>query len=476
MKKAMTSRKRVFSTMFLTCVILFNFTTWAATLTVSSAVDAAPNSLRAAIAQANLDPPGDVIVFDQNLSSITVNLGEMIIHQDITITGPGTTNLTIIGASPHDRIFEIQKNNNVGVAVAISRLRFSGGYKAVDGAAGTQANQDQNGKVGMPAAGGIIYNNGGCSLLITNCVFEQCNAIGGDGGLGFGGVIAAPGDGGLGGDARGGAIWTAGLCNIYGCTFRSNSATGGNGGAGTNASSSFPGSRGALGGTGYGGAIYVDYSGAPALTPINSTFSANMANGGNGGPGGIGIFGLGGGAGGNGGNAEGGVVYHANMNCGQGDCGRMVHCTLAQNYLRRGSGGSGGVGNPPGATAADGFGQGAGIWLAPAFYEIGNSIVSGNGCLGSGACTGFDVKGTVVSLGYNLIGIDANSVGWTPLDLVGSIASPLDAHLAALQDNGGETFTMALLIGSAAIDMGGPGPIVLDQTGQIRPRITVGIS
>jgi hypothetical protein len=456
--------------------ILSGCPTRGATLLVSDAADAAPNSLRTAIAQANLDPPGDVIVFAQNLSVITINFGEMIIHQDITISGPGATNLTIIGASPHDRVFEIQKNNNVGVTVSISRLRFSGGYRALDGQPGTQANQDQDGKGGMAAAGGIIYNNGGCSLLVTNCVFEQCYAVGGDGGNGFGGVIAPPGAGGPGGDARGGAIWTAGLCNVYGSTFRSNSATGGNGGAGTNASSSFPGSGGGLGGTGFGGAVYVDYSGAPAFTPVNSTFSLNMANGGNGGRGGDGIFGLAGGPGGNGGNAEGGVVYHANLNCGQGDCGRMVHCTLSQNFLRRGSGASGGAGNPPGAPGTDGTGAGGGLWLAPVFYEIGNSIISGNGCLGSGVCGGPEVKGTVVSLSYNLLGaLDGNSMGWTPLDAAGTMAIPLDARLGSLQDNGGETPTMAPLVGSPAIDMGGPSPYGLDQASQVRPVITVGV-
>lgn len=116
------------------------------------------------------------------------------------------------------------------------------------------------------------------------------------------------------------------------------------------------------------------------------------------------------------------------------------------------------------------------MWLVPIFYEIGNSIVAGNGCIGSGTCIGFDVKGTVVSFNYNLIGIDADSFGWTPLDMKGSAQTPLDARLGPLQDYGGETQTMAPLSGSPAIDAGGPTQIGLDQAGQIRPLVTVGIS
>ena len=62
------------------------------------------------------------------------------------------------------------------------------------------------------------------------------------------------------------------------------------------------------------------------------------------------------------------------------------------------------------------------------------------------------------SLGYNLIGIKdsgANYVDGTG-DQTGTSASPLDPLLGALQDNGGATFTRALLTGSTAIDAGNP--------------------
>ncbi len=60
-------------------------------------------------------------------------------------------------------------------------------------------------------------------------------------------------------------------------------------------------------------------------------------------------------------------------------------------------------------------------------------------------------------------------------DLVGSLASPIDARLGPLQDNGGPTFTMELLPGSPAIDAGActdanGSPLLVDQRGLPRPQ------
>jgi hypothetical protein len=450
------------------------------TYVVTSAADAGVNTLRNIVQQANVDPPGDIITFAPNLNLIVINSGEIAIQNDLTISGPSATNLTIIGESPHDRVFEIEKNNNLGVTVTISGLRFTGGYYGVDGNP-PSTQQNPNGQNGWPAQGGIIFNDDGCSLTLSNCIMEQCYAIGGNGGLGFGGILAPPGKGGGGADGRGGGVSTAGMLTVYGCTFRSNSAAGGNGGAGTNASSSFNGSDGGSAGGGFGGAIYVDYNGAPALTAINSTFFDNISQGGNGGRGGSGLVAARGGNGGPGGNAAGGAVYHADLNCGQGDCGSMIHCTVSQNYLLPGFGGAGGIGNINGTQGANGLGSGGGLWLNPQWFQVGNTIIAGNGCLGAAVCTAPDVSGHVASLGYNLIGADDcnNCSGWTVvapgLDQRGTVAIPLDPRLGLLQNNGGQTPTMAPLAGSPAIDFGGPTSYSTDQAGQIRPVIVAGI-
>jgi hypothetical protein len=56
-------------------------------------------------------------------------------------------------------------------------------------------------------------------------------------------------------------------------------------------------------------------------------------------------------------------------------------------------------------------------------------------------------------------------------DQVGSVAKPIGARLGQLQDNGGPTFTQALLPGSRAIDRGdNNGAPATDQRGVARPR------
>jgi|GEM_PF-1890571 len=81
--------------------------------------------------------------------------------------------------------------------------------------------------------------------------------------------------------------------------------------------------------------------------------------------------------------------------------------------------------------------------------KLANTILAGN-LSGYGP----DIGGRVMSLGHNLVGVTDGSVGWTDTDLTGTSAIPLDPLLGALQDNGGPTWTMALLVGSPAIDHG----------------------
>jgi hypothetical protein len=55
--------------------------------------------------------------------------------------------------------------------------------------------------------------------------------------------------------------------------------------------------------------------------------------------------------------------------------------------------------------------------------------------------------------------------------LVGTSANPLDPLLGPLQDNGGPTFTMALLLGSPALNAGDPDQLgTADQRGVVRSR------
>jgi CSLREA domain-containing protein len=120
-----------------------------------------------------------------------------------------------------------------------------------------------------------------------------------------------------------------------------------------------------------------------------------------------------------------------------------------------------------GNTASGGGGTynqfGGNIYLA-------NSILSGNY-----APIGPNCLSNLVSLGHNLIqsSSDCNITGDTASNLIG-----VDPLLGPLQDNGGPTWTHALLPGSPAIDAGNPAgctddsgnPLTTDQRGVARPQ------
>lgn len=107
----------------------------------------------------------------------------------------------------------------------------------------------------------------------------------------------------------------------------------------------------------------------------------------------------------------------------------------------------------------------------PAKVNFSNSIIAGNGkkedLINEDIFNG--ENSTTTSNGYNLIGVATgletvfNKTG----DKKGNATSPLIAKLGPLQDNGGLTFTHAILTGSPAIDAGNSA-ITKDQRGYSR--------
>src|SRR5262249_28272155 len=82
-------------------------------------------------------------------------------------------------------------------------------------------------------------------------------------------------------------------------------------------------------------------------------------------------------------------------------------------------------------------------------YSLGmlttrNTIIAGNG-----ARISPDLSGALGSLGHNLIGNTSGGSGFHATDLLN-----VNPWLGPLQDNGGPTFTHALLPGSPALDAG----------------------
>src|SRR5204862_2545028 len=112
--------------------------------------------------------------------------------------------------------------------------------------------------------------------------------------------------------------------------------------------------------------------------------------------------------------------------------------------------------------------------------EIRNSIRAGNhGVDGYADCYGAGAP--LTSDGWNILGSDEGcGLSSAPGDLVGSAAAPIDPTLGPAQDNGGGTFTMALLPGSPAIDTANPAAPgsdaaaceALDARGVSRPQDT----
>jgi len=113
--------------------------------------------------------------------------------------------------------------------------------------------------------------------------------------------------------------------------------------------------------------------------------------------------------------------------------------------------------------------------------SIGNTIIAGNG-ISAGAS---DVAGTFTSSGHNLIGNADGSSGFNGSgDLVGNAATPINAGLGPLANNGGPTQTHPLLESSPALDAGDNSLIVAppfiaavpisDQRGTGFPRILDG--
>ena len=451
-------------------------------------------------------------------TSITVT-NTLLIKRDVVIDGSGR-NITFSGGGTNGvRIFYVTNDvsltlihvtlsngkaplggaiyNDLG-RVQLSDCTFSGnrgtGTPGRNGSAGTPSSRDgTDGSTGGAGIGGAIYSRG--SLFVTNCVFSNNSATGGNGGSGGNGANDSSfgGNGGDGGDAGrgwGGAIYSAGPASIVTTSFDGNHATGGNGGTpGGGGAGSYPGipgnggagqngvggaifnadtmsierstlsantaaggdskpaaneNAGKIGGTAAGGAIYS----AGVFNLVNCTVASNTAKGGAGGNGGNGSFAKDGGAGGDG--TGGGIYGGLTVN--------LLHATIAANGATGGAGGKGGSGSYPGADGSSGLGRGGNIARPNGNFSVANSIIANpatNGNCWNGLTDG----------GHNI-----SSDGSCKFTAAGS-RNNLNPRLGPLASNGGITKTMALLTNSPAIDSADSSVCPsIDQRGIGRPQ------
>ena len=357
-------------------VLLFSFeTSWSGvpwrsrtvapvTLEVTNGDDDGPGSLRQAIRDAT---PDSTIEFTFT-GTISLTSDELLIDKNLTITGPGSSLLTVsrdVNAAQAFRLLEVSS----GVTVSVSGLTLSDGIGGI-----------LNGGV-LSLSDVLIINDGlgclnsaGAQMTLTNCsvtgnelkcgsfpIYNEC----------------------------GGGIINDGDLTVQSSTISGNTA-------------------------GYGAGIFSD--GTATIT--NCTISGNAAVE-------TGAHNL---QGGFGGGLEGSAV--------------LVSDTISGNSAVFEGGGI--------------FGD----------VTMTNCVLAGN--IASANPDKVDLSGTVQSGGYNLVGVSVDGDGLGANDLTGTVDAPLDARLGPLQDNGGPTFTMALLPGSPAIDQGVSQGLSTDQRGTPR--------
>ena len=404
----------------------------AATWTVVNTNDAGTGSLRGAISSA---APGDTINFSLTYPvTITLTSAALSIKQNLVISGPGSSNLSISGGGSLN-VFSIAAGANVNISgITVTGgafMVFLGGSGAGIANAGTliltnstvagnSANSTRDGN------GGGIWNVG--SLAVINCSVSNNTAFSND----F--------------PAYGGGIYNAGTASII------NSSLSGNSVDNTVASAS-------------GGAIYNN----AYLTITNSTITGNRATGSGGG-----IYNVGtlvadfttvtGNSAGAELNGSGGGIFN-------GGTLSINNSNVSSNRASGLGSFGGGVANSGSATLiSDTVAGNSAVSGATGFYNSGTAALShltlsGNGISNTTGATltikssilsntaancSFSAGGTAVSAGYNLSD-DASCA--SVLNNAGDLnETPSGLDPNGLGDNGGPTQTIALLPNSPAID------------------------
>jgi hypothetical protein len=455
-------------------------------ITVNSTADpteSGKTTLRDALAAVS---DGETISFNVTTpATITLTSGQLEVGKSITISGPGADQLSVNGSAA-SRVFHILSGKTVSISgltitngsdaggggiyndhatltVTNSILsgnlaqagRFAGGLGggiANDGSSGSAALAVNDSTLSGNSAtilGGAIYNDGSSSgsatVTVTNSILSGNSAAGTQG--------------------EGGGIYNDGFdgsatVTVTNSTLSGNSATILGGGIyndgesdGMPSSATLTVSHSTLSGNsapngGFGGGIYNDGgNGSATLTISSSTVSGNSASAGE----------FGGGSGGgilNDGSFSGSAMLTINnstlsgnsavfgggiFNGGEGGSATLTinNSTLSGDSASSGEGG--GIYNDGGGTGG----------AAPVM--IGSTILNA----GSGSNI-YNFSGTVTSQGYNLSsdgGVTNVNGGTGSLNNTGDQPNTIPM-LGPLANNGGPTFTHALLTGSPAIDKG----------------------
>ena len=379
----------------------------AATITVTSSADTGSGTLRAALAAAGNN---DVINFALvSPATITLTTGELLVTANVTITGPGASNLTV-SANNGSRIFHVGPGN----IAAISGLTISDGFVNAGG-----------------VGAGIYLDN--ATLTLTNCALRNNHASGGTTGAGAGiysaqsqlTMIGCTLDGNVATGNGGGIYNTGSTLQIDRSTIIGNSALNGGGvysAAGTvTVTKSLIGMNAATHG---GGIANIGSTGAAGLTVTNCTFASNTVSGAS---------------------ATGSQIHNARQLASTS--ATISSCTLLSNNVAPTFAG-GGVYNENGGSVT-----------------LGNTIIQTS--LQEHSIVSVGATSSVTSLGYNLSFDNGNGFLSGSNDQINT--NPLLDIGTGPRDNGGPTFTIALQANSPAIDKGKMFTAISDQRSEPRP-------
>ena len=466
----------------------------AATLTVTTTGDSGPGSLRQALADAN---NGDTILFDPALNgqAITLTTAELVIDTNVTIDGPGPNLLTVRRDQQASlfRIFHVMP----GTIPVVSGLTITGGHVE-------------------DARGGGILNEGG-TLRITNCSVHDNLCFGGGVNASGGGIYNASGTLNItqssisdNGTLQAGGVFNGGQMQISDSTIIGNHAyqigVGGGIGGGIVNNGTLTISDSVVSGN-YAGEPNPFPTPAPSITPLPVGYGGGISTGGGNltiqrsiitGNTATGFGGAGGGINGGGSlNITASTISNNHADNAGGGINAYGAVTITDSTISGNSGGNYGGGIDSygpliqnSTISANVAAYGSGIYIAyqGAGGRVTNCTMNDNGgsnilVFHSGiqiahtilkATSGANIvnsgEGNVTSLGYNLS--SDNGAGFLngPGDQINT--NPM---LGPLQNNGGPTFTHALLPGSPAIDTGDPNftpPPFTDQRGY--PRVSNG--
>ena len=415
-------------------------------------------SLREAIRLANNSPDPDAITFDANVfgsaQTITLSGTQLVITQDVTITGPGEQLLTISG-NDASRIFDIDGATTEvtlsGMTMSSGRAVNSNGGAIRSGAILSIIDSTVSGNIatdlGSTGYGGGIDSSGSLTLTRTNIINNQAENDGG--GLNVSGILIMN-DSTVAqntASSHGGGIATfAGQVDITNSEIVGNSSGSAGGGIFNSegqvsvADSVISGNTTSGGALNDGGGVFNYGDGTVNLT--NTTISGNRAD------------------------RNGGGISNGFPNAsGGGGTVVITNSTIVGNQ----------------SDQLSGAGSGGGLWAASdpsVITRLFNTIIAGN-TTGMAVNAPNDLGGQPVdsASAHNLIGDPASAGGLVDGsngnivgDGIGGVIQ-LDTILnPTLADNGGPTQTHLLVAGSRAIDAADPvlAPAT-DQRGISRP-------